>query len=63
MKIEVFKDDQPVYAGPWEQAPDEVAAYIRSAEAHHGTDNLEAYLRTKGTPVALAMRGYGLRVL
>lgn len=63
MDIVIEKDGELVFRGDWRQAPEPVRAYIQAAEGHHGPENLKAYMLRKGTPTALGMRGYSVRVV
>lgn len=63
MNIEVHKDGEKVFAGNWREAPEDVRRYIEAAEKHHGTEGLRDYMLRKGTPTALGMKGYAVRVV
>lgn len=51
-----------VYSGPWTDAPEPVADWVRSAAEMYG-DKLREYLQVKGDASSLIMRGYTLEVL
>lgn len=60
--IEVFKDGQSVFKGPWDQAPAPVAEYIGHAAKHYSGE-LRDYLVSKPDPLALLYKGYSYRVI
>lgn len=59
--ITVYYKGVPVFTGRWQDAPEAVRAYCQHLE--DAGNDVAAYFRMKPSPLALAMKGYGVTPL